>query len=299
VQRDPKKLNGPRTFRRGLTDSEFLRLTEFVRERTGFSVSGMKKVMLQSRLLKRVRALKLGSYTEYCDFLFSHSGAHQEIGNFLNAVTTNKTDFFRESHHFDYLVRQALPALRQQGILKDNHLNVWSAACSSGMEAYSIGMVLAEEAARNAGFTWSILGTDISTNVLDKARLANYSEDEVETIESYLRHKYLFKSKSSERRVFTIVPEIRNSVEFRFLNFMDLYFDLPVSYEIIFCRNALIYFDQATQMDIVKKLTKHLVPGGFLFVGHSESLKTFPGHLTDMGSTIYRKPVEGMRGTGM
>ncbi len=272
-----------------LTDRDFQRLSSFVREKTGITLSEVKKTMLQARLQKRLRELRMASFPEYCQYLFSPEGADAELDNFINAVTTNKTDFFREPHHFDYLVSTAIPYLAEHGLIRHHFLNVWSAACSTGMEAYTLAMTLGEYALTNHGFSYSILGTDISTRVLAKASRAVYKEEDVEPVPMPLRKKYLLRSTDRAARLVKIGPELRSRVEFRQLNFMREHYDLGQRFEVIFCRNALIYFDRETEFEILTKISRHLVPGGFLFLGHSESLNGFQLPFDAVSTTIYRK----------
>jgi chemotaxis protein methyltransferase CheR len=270
-----------------LSDHDFLRLSIFIKEKTGIALSDVKKTMLQARLQKRLRVLHLHSFSDYCKHLFSSDGA--EIGNFINVVTTNKTDFFREPHHFEYLVNTAIPFLQHHGLIRHHYLNVWSAACSTGMEPYTLAMMLSEYQAVNHGFSWSILGTDISTNVLEKASQATYSEENVEPIPIPLKKKYLLRSSDRTKHLVKIVPELRSHIEFQQLNFMQEHYELGQKFEVIFCRNAIIYFDRATAFDILKKITQYLIPGGFLFLGHSESLNGFSLPYDGVGTTIYQK----------
>ena len=273
----------------GLSDRDFHRLSAFVKANVGISLSDVKKTMLQARLQKRLRALKLRNYFDYCEYLFSPEGMEYEIASFINVVTTNKTDFFREPHHFGYLVNNAIPFLQDNGLIRRHFLNVWSAACSSGMEAYTLAMVLAEYEATDHGFSWSILGTDISSNVLEKASRAIYDEEVIEPVPMALRKKYLLRSSDRSKRLVKIAPEISSRVEFQELNFMKEHYELSQTFEIIFCRNAVIYFDRPTVFEILKKITNYLVPGGYLFLGHSESLNGFPLPYNAVGPTIYQK----------
>jgi len=274
---------------RTLSDTEFHRLSLFVKEKTGITLPEAKKMMLQARLQKRLRALSLKNFSEYCRYLFSPHGVEHEVGEFINVVTTNKTDFFRESHHFDFLVNSAIPFLNEYGLLQHHNLNVWSAACSSGMEPYTIAMMLSEYRASYHELSWRILGTDVSTYVLQKASRAIYDEEAVDSVPMEFRKKYLLRSTDRSRHLVKITPELRSSVEFKQLNFMQDDYQLRQRFEVIFCRNAIIYFDRPTVFEILKKITKYLIPGGFLFLGHSESLNGFPLPFDVAGPTIYQR----------
>lgn len=271
-----------------LSDRDFSRLSAFIREMTGIAMSDVKKTMLQARLQKRLRALHLTNFFDYCEYLFGPDGI-EEIDEFINVVTTNKTDFFREPHHFDYLVETAVPFLSHHGLLGQRYLKVWSAACSSGMEPYTLAMVLAEYEAVNPGFSWTVLGTDVSTSVLENASQATYKEETIEPVPMALRKKYLLRSSDRSKQLVKIAPGLRSRVEFHQLNFMQDDYGLRQQFEVIFCRNAIIYFDRPTALKILKKITDYLIPGGFLFLGHSESLNGYPLPFDPVGPTIYQK----------
>jgi len=270
---------------------EFARFAEFIYGQCGIKMPPAKKTMLEARLQKRLRTLGMGSFQEYADFLFSKEGAGAELVHLIDVVTTNKTDFFREPAHFDFLVTRALPDLAQsRGVGFRKGLSIWSAGCSSGEEPYTLAMVLAEFAEQNPGFSYGILATDICTTVLDKARMAIYGEERVEPVPLPLKRKYLLRGKGSQKGLVRIVPELRGRIRFRRLNFMDDDFGLREPMDIIFCRNVIIYFDKGTQEKLLNKFCRHLIPGGYLFMGHSETLSGLDVPLVQVASTIYRKP---------
>ncbi len=273
-----------------MSDKDFARLSEFIRSICGIKLPPAKKTMLEGRLRKRLRALNLQSFARYCDYLFSPSGSQSEHIHMIDAVTTNKTDFFREPDHFDYLSSVVLPGLVSlYGIGSRKRLNVWSAASSTGEEPYTLAMVLSEFAEVCPGFDFSILGTDISTRVLEKARLGIYEHEKVGPIPMALRRKYLLKSKVQNGGFVRIVPELRASVTFERLNLMEDDYGMDDSMGVVFCRNVLIYFDRPTQEKLINRLALHLIPGGYLFVGHSESLHGMDLPLVQAATTIYRR----------
>jgi chemotaxis protein methyltransferase CheR len=272
-----------------LSDDEFRRLSEFVKEQIGISLPAVKKTMLQARLQKRLRLLRMKNFREYVAYLFSPQGIEAEIGEFINVVTTNKTDFFREPHHFEFLADEAIPLLEENGLLRQHHLHAWSAASSYGHEAYTLGMVLSEYAETRPRFAWSILGTDISTRVLEHAVKGIYREEDVEVIPTRLKKKYLLRSKDPSRGMIKIVPELQQQIEFRRLNLVHSDYGINQMFEVIFCRNVIIYFDKPTQAKILAHLCQYLAPGGFLFLGHSETLNGIPLPLETVAPTIYRK----------
>jgi len=277
-----------------LSDREFQRLSEFIYSECGIKMPPAKKVMLSSRLQKRVRKLQMSSISEYCNYLFSPQGIENEVIHMIDVVTTNKTDFFREPNHFNYLVQKALPALlsgKMYGIR--NKLMVWSAGCSTGEEPYTLAIVLKEftETFPEHRLDYLILATDISTTVLQKAKLAVYVDEKVEPIPDELKTKYLLKGKNKKKGLVRIAPELRDAVKFRRLNFIDDDFGMREPMDIIFCRNVIIYFDRATQEKILNRFCRHLNPGGYVFLGHSESIHGLNVNLVQVAPTVYRKPL--------
>ena len=276
-----------------LSERDFLRLSAFIHAECGIKISSGKKVMLEARFQKRLRTLGMKSFSEYCAFLFSPEGMANELHHMIDAVTTNKTDFFREPTHYDFLVEKVLPErMTTRGVGPGKKLTIWSAGCSTGEEPYTLAMVMNEFAKQWAdfGFTWSILATDISTRVLEKAKQAVFDAERAVPIPDPLKRKYLLKSKDRDRGLVRIVPELRETVQFRRLNFMDNDFGLREMIEIIFCRNVIIYFDRPTQAKLLNKFCRQMVPGGYLFMGHSETLHGLDVPLVQVAPTVYRKP---------
>ena len=223
-----------------LSPRDFERLRELVRAECGIHLAPEKRTMLEVRLRKRVRSLKLGSLAEYAAYVLGPAGRQHEMRQFIDSVTTNKTDFFRESRHFDFLVATALPTLAgQTGAGIERPFLGWSAGCSTGEEPYTLAMVLSEYAARHSGFRFRLLATDISTRVLDQARQAVYDEEAIEKIPPELRRKYLLRSRDPAAQLCRIVSSLRATVEFRRLNFMDRDFNISEPLDVIFCRNVL------------------------------------------------------------
>jgi len=287
----PTAATDSRNLPAAMTDREFARFAEFIYDQCGIKMPPAKKTMLEARLQKRLRTLGMGSFQGYADYLFSREGAGLELVHLIDVVTTNKTDFFREPAHFDYLVAKALPDLAEsRGAGFRKGLSLWSAGCSSGEEPYTLAMVLAEFAEQNQGFSYSILATDICTTVLDKAKMAIYDEERVEPVSLPLKRKYLLRGKDGQKGLVRIAPELRSRIRFRRLNFMDDDFGLRDPMDIIFCRNVIIYFDKRTQEKLLNKFCRHLIPGGYLFMGHSETLSGLDVPLVQVSSTIYRKP---------
>ncbi len=271
-----------------MSGRDFSRLSEFIHDSCGIKITPVKKVMLESRLSKRLKNLCMHSFGDYCEYLFSPRGMQDELVHMIDMVTTNKTDFFREPAHFSYLVEKAVPELinlRGAGISR--MLGVWSAGCSTGEEPYTIAMVLND--LNDGGFRYTVLATDISTKVLDIAKLGIYSEDKVGPVPDPMKGRYLMKGKDSRQGMIRIAPELRERVKFRRLNFMEGDFGMREPMDIIFCRNVIIYFDRVTQEKLLKRFCAHLVPGGYIFMGHSETLQGMDLPLVPVAPTVYRK----------
>lgn len=267
-----------------LTNKEFELLSRYIYEQFGIKMPLAKKTLLECRLQKRLRALQIENFKQYIEFLFSKTGSEQELLLMANVVTTNKTDFFREAAHFNFLKSLDWNAYFG-GDASGKMLRVWSAACSSGEEPYTLAMTFQE---LNA-FDYQILGTDLSREVLEKAVTAIYTEERVQPVPLAYKQKYFLKHKDPKQRILRIVPELRRKVTFRQLNLMHEGFDLSAKQDIIFCRNVLIYFDRPTQEKVLRKLCSHLKEGGYLFIGHSESLSDLHLPLIQKRSTVYQK----------
>ncbi len=273
-----------------LANQDFKRLSSFIYSELGIKLPDSKNTMLESRLAKRLRVLGMSSYSDYCDYVFSDQGQQDELIHLFDVVTTNKTDFFREPTHFDFLTRTALPEIINSNARGGRKkLKVWSAGCSTGEEPYTLGMVLSDYALATRNFGFEILATDISTRVLEMARRAVYARDRIDPIPADVRKKYLLKSRDKKSDLVRICPELRTRVCFGRLNFMDREFGLQEVMDIIFCRNVLIYFDRNTQETLLRKFCRHLMPGGFVFLGHSESIHGYDLPLVQVAPTVYRK----------
>ncbi len=273
-----------------LSASDYRRLSELIYQKCGIHLTAEKQSLLESRLRKRVRSLSMGSSSEYCAYVLAGGGRTEEVPNLIDVVTTNKTDFFRESQHFDFLVKTALPAMESQsGVGTATSALIWSAGCSTGEEPYTLAMVLSEHASRNIRFRFRLLATDISNIVLEHARRAVFKAEVVQPVPAELRRKYLLRGKDRQKRLYRVVPELREMVEFRRLNLMDSDFGIGQPVDAIFCRNVIIYFDPPTRARLLQRFTRQLRPGGYLFLGHSETLHGLDVPLLPVGPTIYRR----------
>jgi chemotaxis protein methyltransferase CheR len=275
-----------------LSEKEFRNLGAFIHSQYGIKMPPSKKTMLEARLQKRIRALCMDSFAEYCEYVFSPEGIKEELVQMVDLVTTNKTDFFREPAHFSFLTEKALPELinaHEAGVKRP--LVLWSAGCSTGEEPYTLAMVLSEFTERLGRFHFTILASDLSTKVLEKAQEGVYRDDRIGPIPQELRRKYLLRSKDRTRRLVRVVPDLRALVRFRRINFMEGDFGMREPMDIIFCRNVIIYFDRPTQEKLLNRLGRHLVPGGYLFMGHSETLNGLNVPFFPVAPTVYRKPL--------
>ncbi len=273
-----------------LSKNEFKKLGAFIHSRFGIKMPDSKIGMIESRLRKRLNSLGLKSYPGYCDYLFSPEGMEKELSQFINVITTNKTDFFRESRHFTYLVEKAVPTLlTYHGPGLGKKLMVWCCASSRGHEPYTLAMVLNDFSRTCSGFNYSVLATDISSRVLDIAIKGVYDAGEIESVPMEFRKKYLLKNKDKTKLLVRIVPELRRKVRFQHLNLMDTDFRIRRKMDIIFCRNVIIYFDRETTEKLLIKLCNQLTPGGFIFMGHSELIDCSMLPLISLAPAIYQK----------
>lgn len=259
--------------------TEYEKLCRMVYDLCGINLSG-KTELVQSRLSKRLSQFKLTNYEQYFQ-LVENDRSGKELVWMIDALTTNKTSFYREIQHFDFLSRHILPNL------DGRHLRIWSAACSTGEEPYSIAMLLREKLPQIEKWDLKILATDISTKVLTAAQEAVYTEDVLEPVPEKLKQKY-FRAENSAAKTFRLSPDVKNMVRFARLNFMEE-FPMKGPFDLIFCRNAMIYFDKPTQERLVRRFYTLLKPGGFLFVGHSESLTGAVHDFTYVQPAVYQK----------
>lgn len=272
-----------------LSDSLFKKFSRLVYETAGIHLHEGKKSLLQARLNKRLRATGIKTYKEYYKYIQDNPG---EFINFLDAISTNLTYFFREPQHFEFLSKVALPEIisRKQD-RGERRLRMWSAACSTGEEPYSMAMCTLEYLEENTpGVRWDfkILATDISTKVLQVAIRGQYSEERVSKVPPHLRNRFFRKVIVDGEKVYDVLPELKQIVAFRRLNLKEPYpFKGP--FEVIFCRNVMIYFDKPTQQEILARMVSYLAEGGYFFVGHSESLAGLKHDLKYVKPAVYQK----------
>jgi chemotaxis protein methyltransferase CheR len=255
-----------------LTDRHFRLVADLVQDHVGIRLPAGKRSMIEGRLQKRARTLKYSNLSEYVEHLFDEQNFDNELIHLIDSVTTNKTDFFREPSHFDFIRNVAVPDILERRGKGQPQLKIWSAACSTGMEAYTSAIVLDDMIRKGSRFRFRILGTDISTSVLKLARMAIYSRDMIAPVPTEFLQRYFLSSKDKTRAEVRVVPELRAVTYFMRMNLMDPVYPVDRDVDIILCRNVLIYFDKQIQQKVVQRLCSHLRPGGFLMVGHSESM---------------------------
>lgn len=270
-----------------LGEVDFERLAEVVEGRYGLQMPPSKREHVEQRLRKRVRALGLASFTDYLDHVFAPRGLREELGPMLDALCTNKTEFFRVPEQETHFAKALLPGLCPPG--RRAPLALWSAGCSTGEEPYGFGLVLAERARTEGGPDWWILGTDLSGRALETARRAVYPEAAVARIPEALRRRWLLRSRERVEGRCRIAPAVRERVSFRRRNLLDPAPDVPLDLDVVVCRNALIYFDRPVQHRVLAELCTHLRPGGLLLLGPSETVRDLDLPLDHAGPFTWRK----------
>ena len=265
-----------------LRNEDFFKLSHLIRELSGIEMNETKFSLIQSRLQKRLKALRLASFQDYINYLHQHPDS-QEWQHFTNALTTNKTHFFREKEHFSDLYQ----------ICRERYLNrtiyVWSACCSTGEEVYTLAMTLEKVKQQSQKFNYRILGSDIDTNCLARASKALYDQSSLfemsdRDIASYFRRRTI-----EQRSLYEVNPNLRTHTKFRQINLIDDHLRLPMQFDVIFLRNVLIYFSKSTQEKVISVLSDHLKPSGRLYIGHSENLNQIKTKLKNVGRSVYEK----------
>jgi chemotaxis protein methyltransferase CheR len=267
-----------------LTDKEFEQFQSFIYQQVGIKLDTPKKTLLVSRLAKRLRELELTSFQEYYNYV-SGKGGEEELTRMLDLISTNKTDFFREPVHFEFLREKVLLEVH-----RTKSLRVWSSASSSGEEPYTIAMTLCDALPDIGRWDIKILASDISTRVLAKAASGMYEEERVSQLPKDLVHRHFLCGRGPQAGKYKIRPDVGKLVSFRRINLMDPTFPIRSPLDVIFCRNVMIYFDRPTQARLMAKFFRYLRPGGYLFIGHSESLQWIDHQFKYLQPTIYQKP---------
>jgi chemotaxis protein methyltransferase CheR len=274
-----------------ISDELFSQVGKMITEKYGIKMPPEKKIMFQARLQRRLHELDIHSFDEYAERLLNDKDKSGEFNQLADLISTNKTEFFREKEHFSFLNSTILPEfLRTKYPHQPAQFKVWSAGCSSGQEAYSIGIQI-EEFRRISGvrFDYSILGTDISSRMLRQAREAIYPFAQVDELTTEIKHRYFLKSKDTGKMKVRIIKEIRDKVTVGYMNLMEDLYPFHAQFDVVFLRNTLIYFDRNTQMKVLKQVLNSLKSGGFLLIGHSESLINLHLPIQSVAPSIYVK----------
>ncbi len=269
-----------------LSDNDFNKLRDIIYDEAGIKLSDVKKILMQSRLIKRLRDLKLDNFTEYHDYLIQNY--EKEKINFINAITTNKTDFFRENDHFEFMKSKILPEFMNK---KEKELRIWSAGCSTGEEPYTIAITLFEYFNGKVAPELLILATDIDTQVLDKAQEGRYSAEHLAEVDPKYLKNYFIHGESDRGDFYTVKDNLKQIVYFRRLNLLSEEYPMKQKFDIIFCRNVIIYFDRETQKKLFEQYHKYLKDDGYLLIGHSENITSITDKFVLAGRTIYKKVV--------
>ncbi len=269
-----------------LTKSQFDKISRIVYERSGIVLKTGKEMLVKNRILKRLRALEIKSFEEYLNFI-SQERNKQELLIMIDFLTTNKTDFFREKPHFEYLSEKILPVIRQS----KQKIRIWSAGCSSGEEPYSIAITLSEEIPDVSNWDARILATDISARMIEIGKQGIYGETIKDNLPAHLLNKYFTKVRENDKWNYKVKDKLRALVRFATLNLLENW-PFRGSFDVIFCRNVMIYFDKKTQEKLVNRFWQLLQPGGYLFIGHSESLTGCRQPFKYIKPAIYKKVVD-------
>ena len=265
-----------------LEDRHFRLLQRLARQQVGIELNESKREMIYSRLVRRLRALGIGGFDDYCDLLQVTDSA--ELGNFVNAITTNVTSFFREPHHFDFLADQAIPTLLTNRATP--RLRLWSAACSTGQEPYSIAATLATTIGTERQVDWKVLATDVDTDAVTTAAIGRYPASELPDRAVLGERAGWFRTGAGGQ--VEVDQVVRERVRFATLNLMG-HWPMKGPIDVIFCRNVTIYFSVETQRQLFMRFAQLLAPDGYIMIGHSESLLHSPDLFTAVGRTIYQR----------
>lgn len=272
-----------------LTEREFRDFRELILRETGIHLKDSKQALVASRLAKRLRHYNFQSYGEYYEYLIRQPPGSSEHWQLANCISTNKTDFFREPHHFDFLREQVLPELRERCAHgAPRQLRIWSAACSSGEEPYSIAITVFDALGANAGWDIKILASDIDTDVLQKAERGVYDFDRVRNLPETVLKAHFLNGKGASEGLVQVRDCLKSLIRFRRINFVDPNWWIRAQFDAIFCRNVIIYFDRETQRRLFERLVRYLKPTGYLIVGHSENLYWLNDLLVPVRNTVYR-----------
>ena len=263
-----------------LTATQFARITRLLHDHAGIRMREGKEGLVRARLTKRLRKLGLPDFDAYLTFV-EQEPSRQEFAEMIDALTTNKTSFLREATHFDFLRDAVFPHL-------DGPVRIWSAGCSSGEEPYTLAMVLGEALPEPEAARVRLLASDLSTKVLATGRAGVYKLERLRDVDPALLRKYFEKGLGAQEGLARVKAHVRQRIRFEQLNLLEIG-DLGTRFSVIFCRNVMIYFDRPVQQRVVSMLERHLLPGGYLFISHSESLNGISHDLRWMAPAVYRR----------
>ena len=270
-----------------ISDAEFRQLREFIYRHTGIALSDHKRALVYSRLGRRLRHHGLETFAEYYALLTEQDTEGEELVEMINCITTNKTDFFREPHHFRFLTERVFPEVRARAGAS-RRLRFWSAGTATGEEAYTLAITVREAFAPAEGWDIRILATDIDTRVLAHAEHGEYTAEQAERIPAPLLQRYFYQGEGANAGRVQAKATLKELIRFRRLNLMDEQWPMRGPFDAIFCRNVIIYFDRSTQRRLIDRMTQLLRPDGYLLLGHSESLIDASGRLRHMSQSVYQ-----------
>jgi chemotaxis protein methyltransferase CheR len=274
-----------------LTENDYTRIAELIYKHSRIHLGENKRELVASRLGKRLRATGCSTYAEYCGLLSGLEGA-EEINNLVDAISTNHTFFFRERKHFDFLEQTVLADFHRDSTFRgDGCFRCWSAAASTGEEPYSIAIVLAAHGDKNPGFRWEMECSDISRTAMDAAMEGIYPEVRLDDVPLEWKKRFFQRGVGSQTGRFRVKAELRNRMAWHLMNHFQDAYPFDKKFHVIFCRNVMIYFDKESQERLVQRMSRLLKPGGYLKVGHSESLAGIQHSLQTVRPAVYRKPV--------
>ena len=279
----------PEPVEKGISDRDYGFIRDLVYQRSRINLGENKRELVNARLVKRLRATGLPTYAAYIGFIRTPAGEDERM-HLIDAISTNHTSFMREIDHFRFLSREILPAA-VQGVYREPEFRIWSAASSTGEEAYSAGLVMANALGEPPKLRWTCDCTDISTRVLQTAKNATYDASRLQQVpQDWVRRYFTNVSTRPGESLHQVRPELRAHYRFLHLNLLGAAYPFTKPFHVIFCRNVMIYFDRPTQEELVDRLTRILVPGGYLFIGHAESLTGVRNRLKNVRPAIYQKP---------
>ncbi len=269
-----------------LSNADFKKLSQFIQTNYGVKMPEQKKLMLQCRLKKRLKVLNMTTYKEYLEYVF-HTDNTEEIQNMIDVVTTHKTDFYREKEHFDFLIGTVLPQLVRHRL--NQKIKIFSAGCSTGEEPYTMAISLLEAKLRGFEFDFDISACDVSAESIQTARTGVYPLAKAEQVPMEIKKKYFLKNADPQKKLVKVVPQLQTYINFFTLNLLEEKYKIKDTFDIIFCRNTLIYFNRQVQEQVLSQLCKKLKSHGYLIIGHSESIIGLNLPLSQIKPTIFQK----------